>query len=134
MLGSDRNEHEVPKEQRQVHERGSGREVCEKGYATRNTRLVVNEFHVYLTICLQYIFGPLVTNVWSLEKNKNKVKLRRNSQQVYASSSAASGSVANADVNSNANIIQTTNQKFGTNGKITAKPGGLGHEGKYTPK
>lgn len=36
--------------------------------------------------------------------------------------------------NTNANIIQATNQKFGTNGKITAKPGGLGHEGKYTPK
>lgn len=36
--------------------------------------------------------------------------------------------------NTNANIIQATNQKFGTNGKIPTKPAGLGHEGKYTPK
>lgn len=37
------------------------------------------------------------------------------------------------DVNSNAHIIQASNQKFGTNGKLNASCG-LGHEGKYTPK
>lgn len=67
-----------------------------------------------------------VMNVWTIDKNKSKSKSRRNSQQIYGTSSDAS--------NTNANIIQATNQKFGTNGKITAKPTGLGHEGKYTPK
>lgn len=67
-------------------------------------------------------------------KNKAKAKPRRDSQQIYANGPLASGSLSNTDVNSNANIIQTTNQKFGTNGKINTKPGGLGHEGKYTPK
>lgn len=68
-----------------------------------------------------------VMNVWTIDKNKSKSKSRRNSQQIYGTSSDTS-------CNTNANIIQATNQKFGTNGKITAKPTGLGHEGKYTPK
>lgn len=68
-----------------------------------------------------------VMNVWTIDKNKSKSKSRRNSQQIYGTSSDTSS-------NTNANIIQATNQKFGTNGKITAKPTGLGHEGKYTPK
>lgn len=77
-----------------------------------------------------------------MEKNKNKTKTRRNSQQVFCGngnampggSMVAAGSSTTDNSNTNANIIQATNQKFGTNGKITAKPGGLGHEGKYTPK
>lgn len=76
-----------------------------------------------------------VINVWSLEKNKNKTKARRNSQQVFCGNgNAVPGSGTADNSNTNANIIQATNQKFGTNGKITTKPGGLGHEGKYTPK
>lgn len=76
-----------------------------------------------------------VINVWSLEKNKNKTKARRNSQQVFCGNgNAVPGSGTTDNSNTNANIIQATNQKFGTNGKITTKPGGLGHEGKYTPK
>ncbi|KAG4079922.1 hypothetical protein HA402_006234 [Bradysia odoriphaga] len=70
---------------------------------------------------------PFGNNVWTIDKNKSKSKSRRNSQQIYGTSSDTSS-------NTNANIIQATNQKFGTNGKITAKPTGLGHEGKYTPK
>lgn len=64
-----------------------------------------------------------VINVWTIEKNQNKTKSRRNSQQIYGSNNE-----------NNVNIIQATNQKFGNNVKITAKPAGLGHEGKYTPR
>lgn len=72
--------------------------------------------------------------MWSLEKNKNKTKARRNSQQVFCGNGNVVPGSTTDNSNTNANIIQATNQKFGTNGKITTKPGGLGHEGKYTPK
>lgn len=75
-----------------------------------------------------------VINVWTIDKNKNKSKSRRNSQTMSGGSGGAGGSTNEANCSTNANIIQATNQKFGTNGKITAKPSGLGHEGKYTPK
>lgn len=77
---------------------------------------------------VQFVWNLVtVMNVWTIDKNKSKSKSRRNSQQIYGTSSDTSS-------NTNANIIQATNQKFGTNGKITTKPTGLGHEGKYTPK
>lgn len=66
----------------------------------------------------------VVINVWTLDANKSKSKNRRNSQQLNGDPS----------LNTNENIIQATNQKFGNNGKIVAKNSGLGHEGKYTPK
>lgn len=65
-------------------------------------------------------------NVWTIDTNKSKTKSRRNSQQL--------GGDKDVSANTNENIIQATNQKFGTNGKITVKKSGLGHEGKYTPK
>lgn len=85
-------------------------------------------------ICLYYLhahvsFGTkfffVVINVWTIDNNKSKNKSRRNSQQIQEKESSAT---------TNENIIQATNQKFGSNGKITVKPTGLGHEGKYTPK
>lgn len=99
-----------------------------------------NYFAFYINIWSNVIHNVrtpcvAVINVWSLEKNKNKTKARRNSQQVFCGNgSAAPGNGSTDNSNTNANIIQATNQKFGTNGKITTKPGGLGHEGKYTPK
>lgn len=65
-------------------------------------------------------------NVWTIDTNKNKSKARRNSQQLTQE--------RDSHGNTNENIIQATNQKFGSNGKISAKKSGLGHEGKYTPK
>lgn len=73
-----------------------------------------------------FLFNFSVINVWTIEKNKNKTKSRRNSQQISGEK--------DTNTNTNENIIQATNQKFGTNGKITVKQTGLGHEGKYTPK
>lgn len=73
-----------------------------------------------------FVFFFSVINVWTIEKNKTKSKSRRNSQQIHGEKDTATST--------NENIIQATNQKFGTNGKITVKPTGLGHEGKYTPK
>lgn len=95
-----------------------------------------------------------VTNVWSLEKNRNRSKLLRGVPGVGPQNQAQQQQLqqqqqqqqhqqqqlqqqlfggCSPDVNSNAHIIQATNQKFGTNGKLNAS-GGLGHEGKYTPK
>lgn len=79
-----------------------------------------SETFIYCIICIAkdfnlcFGFNFSVINVWTIEKNKNKTK---------------------STSSTNANIIQATNQKFGTNGKIPTKPTtGLGHEGKYTPK
>lgn len=71
-------------------------------------------------------FYSAAINVWTIDTNKSKTKSRRNSQQL--------GGDKDINTNTNENIIQATNQKFGTNGKITVKKSGLGHEGKYTPK
>lgn len=65
-------------------------------------------------------------NVWTIDGNKNKTKNRRNSQQMYGDKDTST--------NTDENIIQATNQKFGNNGKIIVKKTSLGHEGKYTPK
>lgn len=73
---------------------------------------------------MECLFLFLATNVWTIEKNKSNTKNRRNSQQI----------TGEKESNTNENIIQATNQKFGTNGKIPVKPASLGHEGKYTPK
>lgn len=74
---------------------------------------------------MQFIFTFIaVINVWTIENNKTKNKSRRNSQH----------GDKDPTITTNENIIQATSQKFGTNGKITVKPTGLGHEGKYTPK
>lgn len=67
-----------------------------------------------------------VINVWTIDANKTKSKNRRNSQQINGDK--------DLNTNTNENIIQATNQKFGNNGKIAVKNSGLGHEGKYTPK
>lgn len=78
-----------------------------------------------ICICANNNFSLItVINVWTIDNNKTKSKSRRNSQHGDKDTS----------ISTNENIIQATNQKFGTNGKITAKPTGLGHEGKYTPK
>lgn len=79
------------------------------------------------TVTFNKIFNELfaVINVWTIDNNKSKSKSRRNSQQIQEKESSNT---------TNDNIIQATNQKFGSNGKITVKPTGLGHEGKYTPK
>lgn len=80
--------------------------------------------------CLLYLISiennDSVINVWTIDTNKNKSKSRRNSQQL--------GGDKDLSTNTNENIIQATNQKFGTNGKIVVKKSSLGHEGKYTPK
>lgn len=109
-----------------------------------------------------------VTNVWSLEKNRNRSKVQRGGVlgvsvakliktkktsttfilcfvrqqqslqtqqqlQLQQQQQQQQAQQYQHDVNTNAHIIQATNQKFGTNGKLNAS-GGLGHEGKYTPK
>lgn len=77
------------------------------------------------TLTTNQFCSPAI-NVWTIDTNKSKTKSRRNSQQL--------GGDKDGSTNTNENIIQATNQKFGTNGKITVKKSGLGHEGKYTPK
>lgn len=69
----------------------------------------------------------LVINVWTVEENKNKIKNRRNSQQITTTNTI---SAEPANLNS-LSKMQTSTQKFG-NGKVATKVN-LGHEGKYTP-